>query len=340
MATMIERDLALLPKGHLHLHFEAAMRRTTLAELSAAAGITTADESVGSRFSEFTTIFYSLVAVLKLPGALRRVTIEAAEDARADGVVYLELAVSPQFYSEAYGSAESALAILIGAAAEAHTLTGVEVVFMMTFDRTEPLEDAVELAHLAARFAGRGVVSVGLANNELGYPAARLLPAFDIAREAGLLIAPHAGELLGAQSVIEALDVIGADRVQHGVCAVEDPELVARLANSDVCLDVCPTSNYILGIVNDLTDHPLRALIEAGISCSINADDPTIFSVSVLDEYITARTVLRLSDEQLAECARTSIHYSAASRSVRELALAGIDAWLVPPASTRFEGIE
>jgi adenosine deaminase len=199
---------------------------------------------------------------------------------------------------------------------------------MVTLDRTEPVDLAIELARLAASFSDRGVVSVGLANSEVGHPAAAFVPAFEIARAAGLVIAPHAGELLGPESVAEALDVVVADRIQHGIRVIEDPQLLARLALSGVCLDVCPTSNVVLGIVDGLPAHPLKALLEAGVACSINADDPTIFGPGVLDEYRSARTELGLSDAQLAACAATSIRHSSASNSVRETALAGIAEWL------------
>jgi adenosine deaminase len=328
MTATVTRDLALLPKGHLHLHFEAAIRRETLHELADQAEIEVPPIGSSGGFEQFAAVFMTMISVLSLPGALRRVVIENAEDARNDGVVYLELAVSPQFYAATYGSAANALAELATAASEARVLTGVEVALMVTLDRTDPVDDAIELAQLAAAFADRGVVSVGLANNEVGHPAADFLPAFEIARAAGLKIAPHAGELVGPESVAEALDVVAADRIQHGVRVIEDPALLARLAAADVCLDVCPTSNTVLGLVDALSDHPLPRLLDAGVACSINADDPTIFGPGVLDEYRSARTVLGLSDAQLAACATTSIRFSSASADVREAALAAIVEWL------------
>jgi adenosine deaminase len=333
MTVTVERDLALLPKGHLHLHFEAAMRRTTVADLAVDAGLPVPVYPDSGGFAAFADVFLSFITVLSLPGAIRRVTIEAAEDARADGVVYLELGISPQFYAAVYGSTDEALGEFVEAARTASGLTGVEVRLMVTFDRTEPVASAMELAGLAARYADRGVVSVGLANNEIGYPAAVFAEAFQVARAAGLLVAPHAGELLGPESVAEALDVIRADRIQHGVRAIEDPELVARLAASAVCLDVCPTSNAFLGLVATIAEHPLPRLLSAGVTCSINADDPTIFGPGVLAEYRTARSSLGLTDAQLAGCATASITHSSASPAVRERALAGIDAWLSSDAT-------
>jgi adenosine deaminase len=134
--------------------------------------------------------------------------------------------------------------------------------------------------------------------------------------------------MLGPEAVVEAIDHLHADRIQHGVRAVEDPELLERLAGLDICLDVCPTSNVALGIAPSLGMHPLPQLLAAGVACSINADDPTIFGAGILDEYLSCRTEMGLSDEQLAECARTSIRYSSASESCRLQALAGIDSWI------------
>lgn len=340
MSTIIERDLALLPKGHLHLHFEAAIRRDTLLALGREADIEIPPIPAGGGFEGFAGVFLSMIRVLSLPGALRRVMIEAAQDAAIDGVVYLELGVSPQFYGPVYGSTDAALEELLKAAYEATRVTGVEVRLMVTIDRTEALDGALELATLAAAAVGRGVVSLGLANDEVGHPAGDFAPAFAIARNAGLLLAPHAGELLGPDSVAEAIDFIEPDRIQHGIRAIEDPALLARIVAAGISLDVCPTSNLFLGLVTDLAQHPLPALLAAGVPCSINADDPTIFGPGILDEYRTARSVMGLTDDQLADCARTSIVHSSASPAVRTAALAGIEAWLhVPDTAPTAEDI-
>ena len=114
----------------------------------------------------------------------------------------------------------------------------------------------------------------------------------------------HAGELLGAESIVDALDKLGAQRIQHGVRAVEDPELVRRLAAEGIVLDVCPTSNVELWVVPEIGAHPLPALLEAGVRCSINGDDPLLFGPGLLEEYETARTALKLTDDQLANTPR------------------------------------
>jgi adenosine deaminase len=188
--------------------------------------------------------------------------------------------------------------------------------------------EAVALARLAAHYAGRGVVSFGLAGDEAHGPPDPFAEAFEVARAAGLISTPHAGELAGPESVRVALDALGARRLQHGVRAIEDPELVQRLVDERVCLDVCPTSNVQLGVASSLEDHPLPALLQAGGSVSLNADDPVIFSCGLLDEYELARRVFGCDDAVLATIAATSIRSSGAPESIREGALARIHDWL------------
>ncbi len=194
---------------------------------------------------------------------------------------------------------------------------GVRGGMLVIADRTASAEEAIEQANVAARMAGRGVVGFGLANYEPGFPGAPFERAFAIAKEAGLVSAPHAGELVGPAAVEEALDLLQADRIGHGVTAAQDPDLVARLAASGVCLDVCPSSNLKLGMFAGWAEHPLPLLINAGVRCSINADDPIIFGVNMLDEYENCRTRMGLTDSQLMWAARSSIEASAAEASLK-----------------------
>jgi len=128
--------------------------------------------------------------------------------------------------------------------------------------------------------------------------------------------------------VAGALDTLGANRIQHGTRSIEDPRLVERLAAEGICLDMCPTSNLLLSVVDDLADHPLSALLEAGVPCSLNADDPLLFGPGLLEEYQLCRDTLELGDEQLAQIARASLQCSGAPASVIEAGLAGIERWL------------
>jgi adenosine deaminase len=202
---------------------------------------------------------------------------------------------------------------------------------MLAADRTADPAIAVEQARLAAARADRGVVSFGLANDEAIGPPEPFAEAFAIAKDAGLLSAPHAGELAGPESVLGALETLQPDRLQHGVRAIEDPELVKRLADSDIVLDVCPTSNLQLSVYPSLADHPLPRLLDAGVRCSINGDDPLLFGPVLLHEYEAACTEMGLDDDALAAVARASITGSGAPDELKASALRSIDAWRASP---------
>ncbi|MEV6344757.1 adenosine deaminase [Actinoplanes sp. NPDC051851] len=322
------KDLRALPKAHLHIHLEATLRPSTLAELAEAAGVPLPRTSGFTGFSEFSTAYLSLLTVINTPERLARLVDEAVEDAAAEGAVVIELATTPTFYTSIFGSIDAVIHHLCEYAEASAAKHGVWTGIVVAIDRTGGPESALDLAEAAARFAGRGVTGLGLHSEERGFPARDFTRPFAVAREAGLLAVPHAGELVGPESVREAVGLLGADRIQHGVRSIEDPALVAELAASGTVLDVCPTSNLLLDVVPSLDVHPLPALLAAGVRCSINADDPTLFGVGLLDEYETSRSILGLDDASLAACARTSVQASAAPSTIKADAEAAIDRWL------------
>lgn len=324
------RSLALLPKAHLHLHLEGAMRPATLAELADEGGGQLPDSGRFTSFEDFMAL-YRVAARLVREGPrenLLRLVREVVEDAAADGAVWIEPQVNPLTYEDDPDAALDLLDAVIDEGRRTAARLGIGFGVLMYARRNADPSEAVETAHLAARRAGDGVVSFGLAGDEARYPPEPFAKAFAIARDAGLISAPHAGELAGPASVRAALDVLGARRIAHGVRAVEDPVLVARLAAEGVVLDVCPTSNVALGVVGSLSDHPLPLLLQAGVRCTLNADDPLLFGPGLLEEYETARTAFALPDPQLAAIARTSVESSGAPRAIVEDAVTLIGDWL------------
>lgn len=327
---MTARDLATLPKAHLHLHMEGGMRPETLTDLAAAARIAVpAIRGYGS-FPAFAATYLAACEVLRSESDWRRLVRETVEDAAAAGAVWVEPATYLPHHRLRLGPDDALLAAAIDEAGSAGRDHGVGVGFIVAADRTLAPTDAVQQAELALRFAGEGVVGFGLANDEAleGAKSERFAEAFAMARAGGLLACPHAGELAGPKNVWGALDALEADRIQHGVRAVEDPDLVKRLADSGVCLDVCPTSNLMLSVVPSLADHPLPQLLEAGVRCSVNGDDPLLFGRGLLEEYELCRSELGFSDAQLAHVARCSIESSGASAELKRRAVEGIDSWL------------
>jgi adenosine deaminase len=333
------RPLAALPKAHLHLHFTGSMRHRTVVELAEEQGVwlpdaltvewppdlSAADEKGWFRFQRL----YDLArSVLRTEASVRRLVLEAAEDERAEGSQWLEIQVDPSGYAASFGGITAFTDLVLDAARQATAATGVTVVLVIAANRIRHPLDARTLARLAGQYAGRGVVGFGLSNDERRGEALAFAKAFGIARSAGLLLTPHGGELRGPESVWSCLDALGASRIGHGVRSVEDPMLVAHLADAGITLEICPRSNVALGVYPDIASVPLRALYEAGIPVALGADDPLLFGSRLLDQYEAARNVHGFTDPELAELARMSVRGSAAPDDVRQRMLADIDRWL------------
>ncbi|MGI4895654.1 MAG: adenosine deaminase family protein, partial [Janthinobacterium lividum] len=224
------RDLATLPKAHLHIHLEGAMRPSTLAEFAKEAGEVAPPTRGFTSFQEFVQMFDGAVAFIRTREQLERIVREVVEDAALSGAVWIEMQANPMFYVPRFGTPGEVMDLMLAAGHAEAARLGIRFGFMAVAIRSLTPAAAEDLAHLAAGYVDRGVVSFGLAADESLFPPAPFERAFDIAREAGMMSTPHAGELLGPDSISDALDKLGARRIQHGVRAVEDPSLVARLA--------------------------------------------------------------------------------------------------------------
>lgn len=306
--TAVDADLVALPKAHLHLHLTGSIRPSTLLELAAASNIEV--PALPGRFPDWASFLdtYSLgKQVLRRGDDLARVTAEVVDDAADDGATWVEVSVSPAGYRSITGGDGATLDIVCAAAADAATARGIGVGIVVAADRVRDAVDGADgLAELAAARASQGVVGFGLGGDE----AASCRPfatAAAIAREAGLAVVPHAGELAGPESVREVMDLFAPDRIMHGVRAGEDPELLAEIVDRGIVLDVCPTSNAALGVVPSIAAHPLPALLRAGVVCSLNADVTYVFATSLAEEYQRARHVLGLTDDDLFGLARASL---------------------------------
>jgi adenosine deaminase len=325
---MTSRDLRRLPKAHLHLHLEQSIRPDTAREFAAAQGLPAPVVRGFDDFGEFDRVARGFAGLLTTPDHLRRLVMEIAEDAAEEGCVWIEPAVWLPLHRARIGPDEFTLEVLVDAAAKATTATGVGIGFLLATDRTAAPARALEQARIGARFADRGVTSFGLHNDERGFPPEPFVDAFRAAEAAGLMLAPHGGELAGAESVRGCVEALRASRVQHGIRAVDDDSVLELLREHEVCLDICPTSNVLLTAAVGLEAHPLPRLLQAGVRVSLNADNPAMFGCSIASEYETCRSAMMLTDEQLAGIARTSIRASAAPAATAASALADIDAWL------------
>ena len=336
------RDLRTLPKAHLHLHFTGSLRPATMREMATSHDVRLPDALRGGEPPELTAtdergwfrfqrLYDTARSVLRTEDDIRRLVLEAAEDDRAEGSGWLEIQVDPTTYATRLGGLTPTIELILDAARDAGAATGVGIGVVIAANRTRHPLDARTLARLAARHAGEGVVGFGLSNDERRGSAQDFAPAFRIAARAGLLSVPHGGELAGAESVAACLDQLGADRIGHGVRAVEQPDLVRRLAEAQTTLEVCPASNVRLGVYAEPADVPLRTLRDAGVPVALGADDPLLFGSRLVDQYDGARHDHAMTDAEVAELARCSVRGSRAPDDVRARLLSGIDAWLAAP---------
>ncbi|MFF3861909.1 adenosine deaminase [Streptomyces sp. NPDC002209] len=333
------RDLTLLPKAHLHLHFTGSMRPSTLLELADKYGVRlpealTAGEPPKLRATDergwfrFQRLYDAARSCLREPEDIRRLVREAAEEDVRDGSGWLEIQVDPTSYAPLLGGMIPAVEIILDAVEAASRETGLGMRVLIAANRMKHPLDARTLARLAVRYADRGIVGFGLSNDERRGMARDFDRAFAIAREGGLLAAPHGGELTGPASVRDCLDDLHASRIGHGVRAAEDPRLLKRLADRQITCEVCPASNVALGVYERPEDVPLRTLFEAGVPMALGADDPLLFGSRLAAQYEIARRHHAFTDAELAELARQSVRGSAAPEDVQDKLLAGIDHWL------------
>lgn len=349
------RDVAALPKVHLHLHLIGSMRPSTLAELAqrngerlppelsaltcrvsspptSYHGVTPTEADVRG-FGRFDAFYVAAKRQIRSLDDLARLVMELAEDEAAAGSRWVEITANPSLYYGRFGCDEAVLESLLEAGRLAQRATGVGIGWVVSADRRFP-DRAPAQARLATRYAADGVVGFGLANDEAANPTTAFGPAFDIARDGGLLSVPHAGELTDATDIAGAVDRLGADRVGHGIRAVTDPAVLECLVDAQVCLEVCPASNVALGAIDHLADHPLPRLRAAGCAVTLAADDPLLFGSGLADQYVIARGVFGFDDAELAEVARCGIRAAGCPPSLRDRMLDDVDAWLADePAS-------
>jgi aminodeoxyfutalosine deaminase len=284
---------AVHPKIELHVHLEGTIAPATLLEMARANGVELPAEDENGiaelyRFRDiahFVEVWKATTNVPRRREDFARIALDHARRAAAHGAVYIEAIFSP---AERIARGVDPDAIFGGycdgaeLAAERH---GVEL--RLTPDLYRGLDPgaAVDVARHAVRFRDRGVVALGIGGDESAAPASDYAEAFAIARAGGLGSVPHAGETAGPESIREALDVLRADRIRHGITAARDPGLMAELAERRIVLDVCPTANVRLGAVESIEQHPLPELVAAGVLCSISTDDPAMFGTDLTAEY-------------------------------------------------------
>src|SRR4051812_37104298 len=292
------------PKIELHVHLEGTVRAPSLLRIAARNGceLPAATEAELAAlyefrdFDHFIELWIMTTHAIRTEVDFREVVVDYAHEAAAHGAVYVEGIFTPAERVMTGACWDEVFTGFCDGVDAAEAETGVVVRLTPDIPRGFPLEAGIETAHYAVKYADRGVVGVGLGGLEAQHPPEPYAEAFRIAKDAGLGSVPHAGEVAGPVSIRGALDALGADRLRHGIRAVEDADLLAELAERRIVCDVCPVSNVRTRAVPSLAEHPLPHLLAAGVPCSISTDDPAMFATDLGADYAAA-AALGLSAE-------------------------------------------
>lgn len=304
----------MLPKLELHLHLEGAAPPTFIRGLAREksmdlSGVFDADGAYAYRdFWDFLKVYEAATQTLQTPGDYARLTAAVLEESAANGVIYCETFLSPDFCGgrDPVAWAEYLHAIREAAAA-AERGHGIVLRGIVTCIRHFGPDRARETALCAAETAGDWIVGFGIAGDERAGLPRDFAYAFDMAREAGLRLTAHAGEWGGPDSVRAALEDLRVERIGHGVRAIEDPALVADLARRGTVLEVCPGSNVALGLYPKIAAHPVEKLRDAGVRVTISTDDPPFFHTTMEEEYAALADAFGWDEGQFDEIARTAL---------------------------------
>ncbi|GAB2955400.1 adenosine deaminase [Streptomyces pseudoechinosporeus] len=314
-----------LPKAELHLHIEGTLEPELALALAARNSVElpyadTEELRKAYQFSDlqsFLGLYYELMAGLRTERDFEELADAYLARAAAQGVRHAEIFFDPQAHlarGVAMGTVVEGLWRALGrwgsprsseAESGGEAAHGVSTQLIMCFLRDESAESAMQTLDAARPYLDR-IVGVGLDSAEVGHPPGRFREVYEAAAALGLRRVAHAGEEGPPAYITEALDVLGAERIDHGLSCMEDPALVERLVRERVPLTVCPLSNVRLRAVDTLAEHPLPAMLDAGLLCTVNSDDPAYFGGYVDDNFHAVHETLGLSRERLRELARNS----------------------------------
>ncbi|MEX3527012.1 MAG: adenosine deaminase [Burkholderia sp.] len=335
MPPTLQNKIALAPKAELHIHIEGSLEPELIFKLAKRNGVKLAYESVAALraayaftdLQSFLDIYYAGASVLLQEQDFYDMTAAYVERALADKVVHTEIFFDPQTHTERGVPIEIVVAGIDRALADAEA-RGLSSKLILCFLRHLSEEDALATFEAARplfdKYAHR-LIGVGLDSSEQGHPPSKFERVFAEARALGLKLVAHAGEEGPPAYVIEALDLLKVDRVDHGVRSIEDAALVARLADARIALTVCPLSNLKLKVFDDMTKHTLKVLLDSGVAVTINSDDPAYFGGYVNNNYFATVAALALEDQDVYTVIRNGFEASFVTEAERAALIAKLD---------------
>lgn len=330
-AQPARHDVAGIPKAELHVHLEGTAPPDLVRRIADRNGLRLPDGLLAAPdrfawrdFLDFLKTYDLAASVIRTGQDYRDVTYEYLASCAAEGAIYVELIAAIQLARAAgLGDDEHWEGIAAGID-DARRDHGIEARVLSSCIRNFGVEGALEVAELTAARPHPYVVGFQMAGDEAGYPPEPFAGAYAIAAAAGVGCTVHAGEWAGAASVRGAMELPGVTRISHGVRAIEDPELVEELARRGIVLEICPTSNVVLGVFDGFASHPLPALRAAGVRVTLASDDPPYFGASIGGEYAVAGEHFGLSDDDLRAITADAVRAGFAEPALREQLLVGL----------------
>ena len=319
-----------VPKAELHVHLEGTAPPELIRRLAERNGLPLPDGvfdgAGGFRYDDFLDFLrtYDLAAsVIRTGEDYRDIVYEYLASCAREGAVYVELTASPDHAALVGLSDEEHLDGIARGIDDARGDHGIEGRILISCVRNFGVEQALRVARHAAEHPHPYVVGFSMAGAEEEFPAGDYAEAFEIAAAAGLGCTVHAGEWAGPESVRAALE-LPVTRIAHGVRSIEDPALVEELAEREIVLEVCPTSNVVLGVFPSYEEHPLPQLIEAGVRVTLGSDDPPYFGASIGGEYTVAGERMGLGDTLLRDVTRTAVNAAFCEESLKPALTRGL----------------
>lgn len=322
-----------LPKAEVHLHLEGCFEAATIAQWAKAEGVTLPrpqeDLFKFSGLADFIGFLDLACGLACTTERLVALSYGLSQRLADNGTGYADVIFNPTHWPAWHGRLGAMLDAMDAGfkAAEQDGLPSVGLCVSLL--RTQSADEAIELVDALRAMRHPRVVALSVDGNEAtaGRTGPRFADAFRRAGDAGLRRTVHAGESSGPDGVWDAVNLLGADRIDHGVRAIEDAALVSLLAERQIPLGICPTSNLVLGVYPSIQEHPIESLRAAGVRVSVNTDDPALLGASLVGEYALCRQTFGWTDEVTRSVARTSIEASFASADVKTRLLQALKAW-------------
>jgi aminodeoxyfutalosine deaminase len=333
-ATPYADFVAGLPKVELHVHHVGSASPRIVSELAARHPGTVPSDLDELRefyvfrdFGHFIEVYLAVVDLLREPQDIRLLTYEVASDMAAQNIRYAELTLTPWTSVQTGIPIEAFVEAVEDARVAAERDHGIRLRWIFDIPGESGLRAAQDTLGYALEHGPHTLVGFGLGGPEVGVDRPQFADVFARARAAGLHSVPHAGETTGPQTVWDALRDLGAERIGHGTSSVQDPDLVAYLVEQRIPLEVCPTSNIATRAVDRLANHPIREMYDAGITVTVNSDDPPMFGTTLNTEYEIAAELLDLDESGIVRLARNAVQASYMSAPEKASLIAEIDAY-------------